>query len=153
VAAAERDGLRLVTVILGAPTEAFSQAAAVLDHGFTAYERRTVIAEGQAVDPVEVDGQMVPAAAGAPIDALLSRGQPVDLEVRPEAGLELPVDAGEPLGVVEAIANGELLGESPVLAATTVRRSAPDGEEEPWWERTLEAVGRFFVRMARAIFG
>ena len=46
VAAAERDGLRLVAVVLGAPNEPFSDAATMLNYGFTAFERRTFVRAG-----------------------------------------------------------------------------------------------------------
>jgi D-alanyl-D-alanine carboxypeptidase (penicillin-binding protein 5/6) len=151
VATAERDGLRLAGVVLGGPGEAFSAAATLLNHGYAAYELRTVISEGERLEPVEVGDRPVPAVAGEPIEALLPRGQPVGLEIRPEPGLRLPIDRGQPLGVVEATADGASLGEAPVLAATTVTRAVPD--RDPWWVRALEAVGRVFTRLLRAIFG
>jgi serine-type D-Ala-D-Ala carboxypeptidase (penicillin-binding protein 5/6) len=155
VAAAERDGLRLVSVVLGDRDEAFSDAAAVLDHGYAAYERRTVIADGQELDPIDVEGRPVPVVAAGTVDVLLPRGEPVDLDVTPQPGLNLPVDAGDAVGAVEAVAGGESLGTAPVEAERTVRPGPPaEGEEErPWWERALEAVGRFFRRLIRAVFG
>ena len=153
VATAERDGLRLVGVVLGAPGEAFSQAATLLNHGYAAYERRTVIAEGESLEPIEVGDRPVPTVAGEPVEALVARGQPVSLEVRPEPDLRLPIDRGQPLGVVEATAEGVSLGEAPILAATAVTRAVPAPRPDPWWIRALEAVGRAFARLLRAIFG
>jgi D-alanyl-D-alanine carboxypeptidase (penicillin-binding protein 5/6) len=154
VASATRDGLRLVSVALGAPDEAFTDAATILDHGYAAYERRAVITAGQPLDPISVEGRRVPVRATDGVEALLPRGQPVALEVQPEPGLQLPIDAGDTVGLVEATAGGESLGQSSVVAAATVR-PAPhvEGDDEPWWERALEAVGRFFTRVVRAIFG
>lgn len=155
VATAERDGLGLVSVALGAPGEVFTDAATVLDHGFATYEWRTVISVGQRLEPIQVGGRGVPVRAEEGVDALLQRGQPVALMVRPEPGLRLPVDAGDRLGVVEATAGGVAIGEAPVVAAATVRPAVPEQEEEeaPWWERAAAAVGRFFTRILRAIFG
>jgi serine-type D-Ala-D-Ala carboxypeptidase (penicillin-binding protein 5/6) len=154
VASAERDGLRLVSVALGSPDEAFTDAATILDHGFAAYEHRAVITEGQRLDPISVDGRQVPIRAGGGLEVLIPRGQPVALEVRPAAGLGLPIDAGETVGLVEAPTGGVSLGQASVVAAGTVRLAPPVVEEdEPWWERALEAVGRFFSRVFRAIFG
>jgi D-alanyl-D-alanine carboxypeptidase (penicillin-binding protein 5/6) len=153
VAAAERDDLGLVSVVLGDRDEAFSDAAAVLDHGYASYERRTVIAEGQSLDPVEIDGRTVPVVAGGTVDALLPRGQPVDMEISAEPDLTLPIDAGDPIGVVEAVAAGESLGTAPAVAETTVRPGRPPEDDRSWWERALDAVGRFFRRLIRAVFG
>jgi D-alanyl-D-alanine carboxypeptidase (penicillin-binding protein 5/6) len=154
VASAERDGLRLVSVALGSQDEAFSDAATILDHGFAAYEHRVVITEGQHLDPISVEGRQVPIRAGDGLEVLIPRGQPVALEVQHEAGLGLPIDAGESVGLVEASAGGVSLGQASVVAAGTVRPTSPvDQEDKPWWERALEAVGRFFSRIFRAIFG
>ncbi|HEX2026264.1 MAG TPA: hypothetical protein VHH92_07705, partial [Actinomycetota bacterium] len=154
VAASERDGLRLVSVVLGDRDEAFSDAAAVLDHGYASYERRTVIAEEQELGPIRVDGRAVPVVAGDTVDALLPRGEPIDLDMTPDPDLSLPVDAGEAVGVVEALAAGEPLGSAPLVAERTVRPGPPsDDEPQSWWERALEAVGRFFRRVVRAVFG
>jgi D-alanyl-D-alanine carboxypeptidase len=140
-------------VVLGAPGEAFTDGAALLNHGYAAFERRTVIAEGQRLGPVEVGDRPVPAVAGAAVEVLLSRGEPVSLKIRPEPGLGLPVDDGQRLGVVEAVAGGVSLGEAPLLAAASVSLSDPGEEQDPWWLRALEAVGRAFARVVRAIFG
>jgi serine-type D-Ala-D-Ala carboxypeptidase (penicillin-binding protein 5/6) len=153
VATAEREGLRLVAVVLGAPGEAFSDAAAVLNHGFATYERRPVVEDGQALDPIEVQGRSVPVVAAGGLDALLRRGDPVDLVVQPDPGLRLPVDRGQPVGSVEATAGGVSLGEVPVVAEDTVRPGVRPEVASPWWERALDAVGRFFATMVRAVFG
>ena len=153
VASAARDGLRLVSVALGAPDEAFTDAATILDHGYVAYEHRGVITAGQPLDPISVQGREVPIRASDDVQALLPRGQPVALEVQPAAGLQLPIDAGDTIGLVEATAEGEPLGQTSVVASTTVRIAVEEEEDEPWWERAVEAVGRFLTRVVRAIFG
>jgi hypothetical protein len=73
--------------------------------------------------------------------------------VQPDPGLQLPIDAGDTVGMVEATAGGESLGRSSVVAATPVRIAVEEKEDEPWWERAMEAVGRFLTRVVRAIFG
>jgi D-alanyl-D-alanine carboxypeptidase (penicillin-binding protein 5/6) len=155
VAAAERDGLRLVAVILGAPEAPWSDVAEVLNHGFETWQRRTVVGADTVLDPIEVDGGDVAVRADGPLSLLLRRGQEVDLEVRSEPGLSLPVAEGEPVGEVVVTADGETLGQVPVVASRTVAApaTAPSDEEDPWWERAWDAVAGFFARMWRAIFG
>jgi len=155
VAAAERDGLRLVAVILGAPESPWSDVAEVLNHGFETWERRTVVGPDTVLDPIEVDGGDVAVRPDGALSLLLRRGQEVDLEVRSEPGLSLPVAEGEPVGEVVVTANGETLGQVPVVASRTVAApaTAPNDEEDPWWERAWDAVAGFFARMWRAIFG
>lgn len=154
VGAAERDGLRLGAVVLGAPTEAFSDTAALLDHGFAAFERRTVVEEGQSYGEIEVRGRNVPVRADVSLDLLLRRGQAVEERVIPEANLSLPVAAGERVGVVSIRSDEERLAAVPLVAARAV--AAPGAEpagERPWWERAWDSVTTFLAGVIRAIFG
>jgi D-alanyl-D-alanine carboxypeptidase (penicillin-binding protein 5/6) len=154
MAAAERDGLRLVTVILGAPQAPWSDAAETLNHGFSAWERRTVVDEGTALEPVEVDGRGVPVRAGGSLSVVLPRGGQVDLVPRVEPELSLPVAAGEEVGRVVVIGEDGPLGEVPLVAAETVATPAPaEGENDPWWERAWDAVVRLFGRAWQAMVG
>jgi len=151
VAAAERDGLRLVGVVLGAPREAFTDAATVLDHGFVTYERRMIIDEGQRFDALEVGGRSVPVAADVPVKVLVRRGAELELTVEPEPGLSLPLAAGERVGTVLVRSPSATLGESPLVVQRAVRRPPP--EEPPWWERAWNAVAGFFRGLFEALFG
>ena len=155
VAAAERNGLRLVAVVLGAPSSPWSDAAEMLNHGFETWERRTVADGSVGLDPIEVEGREVPVRADGTLSLLLRRGETVDVEVEAEAGLALPVADGEAVGeVVVRDAEGEALGRVRAVAAATVaapEEAAPP--EDPWWERAWDAVAGFFGRLWRAIFG
>lgn len=149
VAAAERDGLRLGTVVLGSPQEPFSEAAALLNFGFTAYERRHVVRLGDPLDPVRVAGRIVAVEAGDALRVLVRREEPVDLEVRPFRSLGLPVARGERVGELVVIASGEELGEVPVVAAESVRAIAP--VRLPWWRRAWEAITSFLADAMRPV--
>jgi D-alanyl-D-alanine carboxypeptidase (penicillin-binding protein 5/6) len=154
VAAAERDGLRLVTVILGAPDAPWSEAAEVLNYGFATWERRTVVDQATPVDPIPVEGRPVPVHPDEELSLLLRRDQEVDLELRPDLGLDLPVVAGEQVGELAVAGEEGDLGVVPVVADRTVRPGSPAlAADRPWWERAWEAVAGFFVRLFRAIFG
>lgn len=143
VAAAERDGLRLGTVVLGSPQEPFSEAAALLNFGFTAYERRQVVRLGDPLDPVRVAGRIVAVEAGDALRVLVRREEPVDVEIRPFRSLGLPVARGERVGELVVMASGEELGMVPVVAAESVRAIAP--VRLPWWRRAWEAITSFLA--------
>ena len=154
VAAAERDGLRLVAVVLGAPSAPWSDAAEMLNHGFETWERRDVVDRATPLDPIEVAGREIPVRADGMLSLLLRRGETVDVEVRPDPGLALPVAEGQAVGEVVVSGAGEVLGRVRAVSAATV--SAPAGApppEDPWWERTWDAVAGFFGRLWRAVFG
>jgi D-alanyl-D-alanine carboxypeptidase (penicillin-binding protein 5/6) len=153
VAAAERDGLRLVTVILGAPQAPWSDAAEILNHGFAAWER-TVVDEATPLEPLEVDGRSVPIRAGASLSLVVRRDEEIEVVARPEPGLSLPIAVGEEVGRVDVIGDDGSFGEVPLVAAETVAAAAPPEEHaDPWWERAWDAVVRFFGRAWRAVAG
>jgi len=154
VAAAERDGLRLVAVVLGAPSSPWSDAAEMLNHGFEAWERRDVVDGSTALDPIEVAGREIPVRADGALSLLLRRGETVEVEVRPDPGLTLPVAEGQTVGEVVVSGGGEVLGRVRAVSASSV--AAPVGSsppEKPWWERAWDAVAGFFARLWRAVFG
>lgn len=151
VGAAERNGLRLTAVVLGAPTDAFSDAAALLDFGFETFERRVVVEEGQEFGPLEVDGREIPVAADVSLELLLRRSVDTDEVVVQEPGLSLPLAAGERVGEV-VIRNGTAeLGRVPLVTLGSVR--PPPEPPRPWWERAWDAVEGFFRRVFDAVFG
>jgi len=133
VAAAERDGLRLLSVVLGSAPEAFTDSATLLDHGFTAYERRVVIEEGEELDLLPGG----PAVAGATLEALVQRGAELVYRTLPPEGDEV--------ARVEVLAAGEVLGEVPLLAAESPE---PEPAGPPaWWASMLDSVAGALARL------
>jgi D-alanyl-D-alanine carboxypeptidase (penicillin-binding protein 5/6) len=154
VAAAERDGLRLVAVVLGARSSPWSDAAEMLNHGFEAWERRDVVDGSTELDPIEVAGREIPVRADGALSLLLRRGETVDVEVRPDPGLVLPVAEGQAVGEVVVSEGGDVLGQVRAVSAASVAPPAGSSPpEDPWWERAWDAVTGFFARLWRAAFG
>ena len=117
VGAAERGNRRLAAVVLGAPGEAFTDTATLLDFGFRNWRLRTLLDAGEGVDPIVVQGVEVPVAPAEPIVALLPRGLEPTLAVEVSPDLTLPIARGEPVGTVSATAGGEEVGAAPLVAA------------------------------------
>ncbi len=149
VAAAQRDGLRLATVILGASQQAFSEAAEVLNHGFASWDRETIVGLGDPVDPLTVDGTEVPAKADATLSLLVPQGSIVESAVEPVLGLSLPIEAGSPVGSLVATSGGEVLGEVELIAAEDVEPPATEATPddsllEEIWDSLSGLYGRVF---------
>lgn len=126
-ASAEREGLRLIAVILGSASgkERFEAATTLLDYGFAAY--RSAEAALPEDIPAELPvkrGTMETAALSytAPGRYLVRRGQQEELTVQVELPTELqaPVAAGQKVGQVLLYSGGELLQSWPVTAAQDV---------------------------------
>jgi D-alanyl-D-alanine carboxypeptidase (penicillin-binding protein 5/6) len=106
VATAERQGLRLIAVILGAADSAsrYTTAVDLLEWGFTHYERIDLVREGE---PLKVSFPMpggstpkVTPVAGAGVSLLRRRGETRDLHIRYQvpATLAVPVEPGGTIG-------------------------------------------------------
>jgi D-alanyl-D-alanine carboxypeptidase (penicillin-binding protein 5/6) len=140
VATAERDGERLLAVILGESGEPFSDAAALLDYGFAAFERRTVIEAGERVRPVEIGGREVAVVAGASLERLMPVTAGVRREIRLDPGVRFPPGRGQRVGaLVLSVDGGPVLGEVP-LVVTDVPPPPPLEDGGSWWGRAFGAV-------------
>jgi serine-type D-Ala-D-Ala carboxypeptidase (penicillin-binding protein 5/6) len=150
VAAAERDGLRLVSVVLGSPDEAFSDGAALLSYGFEAFERRDVLVDGEEAGELRVEGQPVPVEAGRSLELLVPADAELVPTVRPAEGVALPVAEGQRVGtVVVRGPDGTMYGAVPAIAVRDVRRPPP--AEVPWWDATLDRMTTFLRDLFAAL--
>ena len=154
VAAAERDGLRLAAVVLGAPEQAFDASAELLNHGFAAWERETVVTLGGEAEALRVEGEPVPTEADSTLSVLVPRGTVVETEVDPDPGLSLPVDAGDPVGSLVAESDGRTLGEVTLVAAESVEAEAEEASRRgSFWEQIWRSVSRLYGRVFDILTG
>lgn len=148
VAAAERDGLRLTAVVLGAPEQAFDEGAELLNHGFASWERLTLATLGEDLEPVTVDGQTIPVEADSTLSVLVPRGSTVETAVQLRPGLSLPIERGEPLGWLVATSGVKRLGDVTLVAAREVegQETVPGGESlwEDLWDSLTGLYGRVY---------
>lgn len=152
VAAAERDGRRFGAIVLGAPAAAFSDAAAVLNHGFFTWRVRTLLDAGERLGPVEVEGRDVPVETGAPIEGLVPRGSGSVVRTLVDRSVGLPVRAGDALGEVVALVEGEEAGRAPIVAAADVGVEPAIGARPAWWGEVLRSIASTLPRWLDAIF-
>jgi len=133
IATAARDGGRMLAVVLGEPDDAFDDAATLLNYGLLEFQRVVVARAGDAVGTVTVSGEDVPVVARldlAPnvrVDQLGS----VEREIRPAAGLALPIDVGSVVGSLVATASGHDLAAVPVVANSSVALPTPSPSPTP----------------------
>lgn len=155
VAAAERDGLRLAAVVLGAPDQAFDAGAELLNHGFASWERETIVTLGEEAEPMTVDGESVPTEADSTFSVLKPRGAVIDTQIEPDPGLSLPLGAGDPVGSLVATLEGRMLGRVTLVAAEPVEaeRPAPSGGRGSLWEQVWSSLSRFYGRVYEILGG
>lgn len=121
-AAAERNGMTLIGVVLGAENtkDRFSAASSLLDYGFANW--KITVPEAPALPDLPVTGGMtdtVRLESAAPQGVLTTVSEQGTLEIAPELpeSVEAPVEKGRQVGVVRVSMNGETVEEIPVTAA------------------------------------
>ena len=126
-ASAERDGMELIAVVMGAETsqDRFSTCKSLLDHGFANYALyEPVVQEGASV-PVTL-GKADSVAAMPENDTRLlvekAMKNSITAEVTLEASAEAPVAQGQRLGTLTVRAGDEILAEVPLVAQSAVEK-------------------------------
>ena len=148
VASADRDGLELVAVVLGAADEdvRFREARELLDWGFAHYRLKTLASVDETVTSVAVSDYLdreVVARVGEGAEAyVLDLDGGIRREYEVFASVDAPVEEGEKLGTLRAYQGETLLGEVPLVADAAV-------PEPGFWQK----LRIFLVRTWRSWFG
>ena len=139
MATARRGDRELAVVVLGGRDEVFSDAAALLDHGFAAFELRALVREGEALGSVRVRGGEVPVVAGKGLDALVRVRESGAIErlLSASPAAAYPPPSGSVVGTLRLTLSGETLGRIPILVADL---ESPDEPAGSWWGRAAGAV-------------
>ncbi len=121
VGSAERDGVELISVVLGAPTEPDRDAGtlALLDYGFSLYEQRTPVSRGDPLAELAIEDREleVELAATEDLAVTLRRNQRVDVSVDAPRQARGPISKGERIGKAVVSVDGEQVA-TVALAAT-----------------------------------
>ena len=123
VSAAERDGLTLIAVTLGAPDD-WRDHAAMLDFGFESYQSVLLAEKGGLVLPLSVVGGDTASVLVANTEeacALLGRKRgEITYRIEAPQMLYAPVASGDTVGRVVWMCDGEEIGTSPLATINTV---------------------------------
>jgi len=127
-ATAKRGNLRLIAVILGAPTSQirFNEARKLLDYGFANYESVMVVRKGQIVqNEIPVTGGKTSRIMGVAADnlsLLLTKGDSKEFakEVQISAPLKAPIREGQKIGILTVKKDGKEVGKVDILAGESV---------------------------------
>lgn len=147
-ATATRDGLSLISVVMGCPTsnDRFASARGLLDFGFANY---------QAVTPQKIDAELTPVSVlrgvedsvmptySEPAKLVIEKGQENMLtqEITLVPNLEAPVLKGQVVGKVQVLVSGELAGEYNLTASQEIVRMT--------FPRAFLKLGKSMLRMNR----
>jgi serine-type D-Ala-D-Ala carboxypeptidase (penicillin-binding protein 5/6) len=145
VTSALRDGMRLVSVVLGSTSMKGREnaSAALLNYGFTFYDTKLVVKGGE-----KLAATPVWKAANSPVDVgirddlyiTLPRGQANDIktavEVRPR--LIAPLARDSTVGQLRVFAGSQTLATQPLHPLTSVAAGS-------WWRRLIDTIRLWFA--------
>ena len=129
-AAAERNGLRLIAVVLGCESSKirFAEASRLLDYGFASYEAVQIAVKDELVGSASVDKGITgftDLRAGENIQFLVQKGTSSDISysVKPYTDLAAPIKAGQKAGTLIITKNGKKTAEYCLFADNDVKKA------------------------------
>jgi len=130
IASSKRDNFRLISVVLGADTEAMriSESQKLLNYGFQFYESTLVYKQSQTINTLRVfKGQNKTVAATVAKDYYLTlpKGDYASLKVSmvSQKPLIAPIKAGQEIGKISFTLDGKIINEQKLVAAAAVDES------------------------------
>ncbi|MFI2859211.1 D-alanyl-D-alanine carboxypeptidase family protein [Paenibacillus sp. JSM ZJ436] len=158
---AERDGLRLISVVMGAETKAsrFTETRKVLDYGFNNFEVKQVIDAGSIIEGFETipvnkgKEQSLPLAIDKSVSFMVpknSEGKSYTVEAKLDnSTLTAPVQKGTKVGTVTYSYHIE--GVKNIQKATVDLIAAEEAEKAGWFKLFLRAIQQFFADLFQSI--
>ncbi len=144
-ASAERDGMRLIAVVMGAASEnaRADQALALLNYGFRFFETAELYEPGKVLAEERIwqgAGETLPLGIGERWYLTLPRGRYADLKATMEVTHPLlaPFQAGDQAGRIVVALDGEELGRQPLVALADV-------PEAGFFGRTYDRLYRWLL--------
>lgn len=143
-ASATRDGLSLIAVVMKGPTSAkrFSEAQKLLDYGFSNYSYKEFGIKGDVVKKVAVSKGLYP-----DVEACLEESSyvlvkkenstQIEQEIVLEDNISAPISAGQKLGEVHLISNGEIINRTNIISKDEVKKLS-------FWNMTVHISERWF---------
>lgn len=128
-AAAKRNDMQLIAVVLGAPTSAerFASAKSLLDYGFANYAVNTQITAGDEVQKIAVKkgvDKEVGVVAGDSCSTLVKKGQEDNItkEIKIDETITAPIEAGQKIGTMTISRDGEVIADIDLNASSAVEK-------------------------------
>lgn len=147
VASAQREGMRLVSVVMGTTSEAAraTESQKLLTYGFRYYETVTLYTATESLNKVRLWGgshNSINLGLGNDVIVTIPRGSTDNLGARMDIDAEIhaPLSEGQQLGTLTILINEEKLLSVPLVALNPVG-------EAGFFSRLWDAVSLFFLRL------
>ena len=143
-ATAQKDGMRVIAVVFGAPTskERNAQVTKMLNYAYSQYQTHPMFKRNQAIGSAHVSKgkeKTVAAVTSEPLSLLTKKGEKtkdVKQKIILNKNINAPVNKGDRVGTIKLIKDGKVILESPLVASQNVK-------EAGWWTLYKRAFGMF----------
>lgn len=143
-ATAQKDGMRVIAVVFGAPTskERNAQVTKMLNYAFAQYQTHPMFKRNQTIGKAEVNKgkeKTVTAITSEPLSLLTKKGEKtedVKQKVTLKKNLDAPIKKGDKVGTIKLMKDGKVILESPLVAKNDVK-------EAGWWTLYKRSMGMF----------
>ncbi|HHY71695.1 MAG TPA: D-alanyl-D-alanine carboxypeptidase [Bacillus bacterium] len=143
-ATAKKDGMRVIAVIMGAPTpkDRNRQITKMLDYAFSQYQTHPMYERNYPLAKVKVskgDQATINAVTSEHISLLTKKGEgikDIEQEIILQENIKAPVEKGDELGKLILKKGDKILLESPLVAGTEVKAAT-------WWKLFKRTIGDF----------
>ncbi len=149
LASAERDGMRLISVVMGADNDAHrvQESQMLLSYGFRFFETKRLYETDAPLESAEVwygQADAVELGVAAPVTITFPRGHydQVAVEMTLPEVIEAPIRAGDALGELRVSVNEETLHSGPLIALSDVAEAG-----------IFAQLGDYLTLLFRRIFG
>lgn len=152
---AERNGMRLISVVMGAKSEndRFMETRKLLDYGFNSFEKRTIVVaktELPDLETVHIRNGLkrdVPVVVGEGVQLIVNKTDELTpeltAEVFPPEQLQAPMKAEEQVGVV-TVKYGDQEVQVPLVITEDVEKAG-------WFRQMMRGIGGFFSGLFQGI--
>lgn len=143
-ATAQKDGMRVIAVVFGAPTskERNAQVTKMLNYAFNQYQTKPLYKRNQTIGKARISkGQekSVDAVTSEPLSLLTKKGEKTE-EVKQkiilQKNLNAPLNKGDKVGTIKLIKDGKVILESPLVSNKAIK-------EAGWWTLYKRSFGMF----------
>ena len=143
-ATAEKDGMRVIAVVFGAPTpkDRNAQVTKMLDYAFSQYKTHPMFERNHVMGSAKISkgkDRTLDVVTSEPISLLTKKGENIEdvsQKVTVQKDLKAPIKKGDPVGELVIEKNGEKLIQSPLVAKEDIDKAS-------WWDLFKRSFGIF----------
>ncbi len=125
VASAQREGVSLITVVLGEKSHAavFRESATLLNYGFSLYEKKRLIFKNITYKTVKLSyGQKVSLSVPSNVDAVVKRTVKTNVKIELKPNIGAPIKKGAVLGKISILQSGKPVATSALVADKNIQK-------------------------------